>query len=240
MSAIARHCPTKVRVRDLQPESIPRFRQDILLLHQAMTQRPKGGLAEVADLGMLQVDFTRHQGNLHVGDGVSGKHAVVSPLRQMAEHQPLPIAIQSVLAHASFQHKALPRSPRFQQKMNFGIVPQGFKVAYSHHRGGDGLFINDTATAESHIQPKAVFSSAGSAPAALHPLDAPVPGPFLHSTPVEEGGSPVPTGATLPVDQIHPLPLRQAHRKPALVPSPDVPPPAPRPSRRRFKCIPSR
>lgn len=129
----------------LQPEVVPRLQQDALRLHEALAHRPVGGLPEVAPLGVLKVGPPRHQGDAHIGDGGAGEHPQVGLLRQMGEHQPLPVPVQHVLGAGGGQLQAAPPGERLQQQVNLGIVAQGLVVAHALHRGGDGLPVDDAA-----------------------------------------------------------------------------------------------
>ena len=144
----------------LQPEVVPRLQQDALRLHEALAHRPVGGLPEVAPLGVLKVGPPRHQGDAHIGDGGAGEHPQVGLLRQMGEHQPLPVPVQHVLGAGGGQLQAAPPGEGLQQQVNFGIVAQGLVVAHALHRGGDGLPVDDAAGAEGDRQAEALAASA--------------------------------------------------------------------------------
>ena len=45
--------------------------------------------------------------------------------------------------------------------MDLGVVAQGLKVAHPHHRGGDGLLVEDAAGAEGYLQAEPVPDQAG-------------------------------------------------------------------------------
>ena len=76
---------------DLQTEAVPGLQQHALGLHEALAQRPVGGLAEVAALGVLQVRPARQQRDAHVGQRRAGEDAEVLTLRQVRQDEPLPV-----------------------------------------------------------------------------------------------------------------------------------------------------
>ena len=71
---------------------------------------------------------------------------------QMGEDEPLPVAVQHVLAARRGAYHAAPPLAGLQQEVHLGIVAQRLIVAHALHRSGDGLFIKDAARAEGNRQ----------------------------------------------------------------------------------------
>ena len=72
---------------------------------------------------MLQVRATSHQRQLDIGQGCADQHAQVLALPQMRHDQPLPVAVQHVLAHRGRNLYAAARRARLQPDMCLGIMP---------------------------------------------------------------------------------------------------------------------
>ena len=75
-------------------------------------------------------------------------------LRQMGQHQPLPVFRQRVGRTVRRQLDAAAPGPRLQQQMHLGIVAQRLIVADALHRRGDGFLIQNAALAEGDLQPE--------------------------------------------------------------------------------------
>ena len=118
---------------------------------------------------MLDVGPARGEGDAHVRNGGAGEHAQVRLLRQVGQHQPLPAAVQPVLAARAGEVEPAAPGAGLQQEVDLSIVPQGLVVADAHRRGGDGLLVDDAPRAEIHLQAEAL----GDEPAQDLQLDLP-------------------------------------------------------------------
>ena len=144
-----------------QREVIPRFQQRYAVLGcghpQALAHGAVGGLAEVAALGVLLVGAARRQRDLYVGQRRTNQHAGVGALGKVGQNQPLPVFGQCVGRAVCRQlYAAAPRTG-FQQQVDLGVMAQRLIVADALHSGGQGFFVEDTALAESDVQPEAVL-----------------------------------------------------------------------------------
>ena len=145
------HGPAHLFGGQLQPKVIPRLQQHALRLHQPLTHRPVGSLAEVAALGVLHMGPPRHQRDFHIGNGSPGQHAQMGLFRQMGQNQPLPVQIQLVGRAVSGKGQAAAPGGGLQQQVHFRIVAQGLEVSDALHGVCDGLPVADGALAEIHL-----------------------------------------------------------------------------------------
>ena len=151
-----RQRPPQVLGGQFQPEVIVRLQKHTLCLHQTLAHRPVSSLPEVASFRVLQMGFPCSQGDLHIGKLRSRKHAPVPLLFQMGKDQPLPVAVQHILAAVrGIDHSAAPL-PRLQHQMDFRVMPQRFIMSHSLHRIADGLLVDHTPRPEGHFHTKAL------------------------------------------------------------------------------------
>lgn len=87
-------------------EGVPGLQQHALGPHEALAHPPVGGLAEVAPLGVLGVGPAGHEGDPQVRDGGPGEDSTMGALGQVGEDEPLPVALQHVLAAPGGQRQA--------------------------------------------------------------------------------------------------------------------------------------
>ena len=135
------HGPAQVLGRQLQPEVVPGFQQDVLGHHQALAHRPPGRLAEIAALGVLQVGPARNQGDFHVGEGGAGENPPVLLFFQVGNHQPLPVPGQHFFPAVDVVLDAAAGGQGLHLQVHLGIVAQGLIVAYPLHRLGNRFLI---------------------------------------------------------------------------------------------------
>ena len=81
----------------------------------------------------------------------------MGPLRQMGQHQALPVALQLILGAGCGKHQSAAPFPGLHEKMDLGVVAQGFKMSDSLHRGCNGLPVDDAALSEGSLQAKPVL-----------------------------------------------------------------------------------
>ena len=88
------------------------------------------------------------QCNLHIRDRRSGKHASVFLFLQMGENQPLPVAVQNILAARREKLQAASRLTWLQKQMYLRIVAQRLKMSHALHRRSNCFLIYNVSGAE--------------------------------------------------------------------------------------------
>ena len=106
---------------------------------------------------MLEVGPPGDEGDGHVGDRAAGQHPLVLLFQQVGEDQPLPVAVEVVLADRRFEGEAAPPLRRFQQQVHLGVMPQRLEVPDPFDRGLDRLLVDDTPLRKADREPKPVF-----------------------------------------------------------------------------------
>ena len=93
-----RHRPSRERLRQLQPEVVPRLKQHALCLAQPLPHGAVRRLPEIAALRVLLVRPPGDKRDAHIRARRAEEHAAVLLFHEMREHEPLPVAGQCVLA----------------------------------------------------------------------------------------------------------------------------------------------
>ena len=145
------HGPSHGLRRDFQPEQIPGFQQTTVCLHQSLTDRPVGCLAEIASFRVLQMRSASDQCNPDIGDGRTSQYAGMFPLQQVSHHQPLPVAVQHILTAVTAYDKTAAPLAWFQQQMHLRIMAQRLKMPHTLHRITDGFFVDDISLVKLHL-----------------------------------------------------------------------------------------
>ncbi len=147
-------------LRNLQPEAIPRLQQAAIALlaqlHQPLSNRTIRGLAEITALRVLEMRAPRQQRDLDVGDRRAREHAQMLAFPEMLHDQPLPIAVEHILAAYGRIPHAAALGKRLQQHVGLRIVPQRLEMPHALDRRGDRLLIQDASRTERHVKPEPV------------------------------------------------------------------------------------
>ena len=91
------------------------------------------------------------EGEAHIRNGGTGENAQVGLFRQVGQNEPLPVAVQLVLAAGRGEAESAAPGQRLQQQMDLRVVPQRLVVADSHSGGGDSFLVKDAPRAEVHL-----------------------------------------------------------------------------------------
>ena len=86
-----------------------------------------------------------------IGDRRSGQHAGLYLLLQMGKDQPLPVAVEHLLAARRPELQTAPRFARFEQEMHFRIVAQRLEMPNPFHGGGDRFLVDDAPCPERNL-----------------------------------------------------------------------------------------
>ena len=112
-------------------------------------------MAEIAPFGVLFMGTAGQQCDTHVRNGRARQHAGYRLLCKLRKDQPLPIAVEHILAARAGICDPRAASGRLQQQMDLRVMAQRLKVPRAAHRLFDCLAVNDTAFSKGHVKPKA-------------------------------------------------------------------------------------
>ena len=144
------HGPAQIFLGQLQAEVVIRLQEDGPAHHQALADRPVGGLAEVAALGVLGVCPASQDADLHVRDLRPGQDTAVAALLQVGQDQPLPVEGQVIDGAPALEDQAAPGLAGLQQEVDLRVVAQGLEVADALRGLRYGLPVDDAGLAEGH------------------------------------------------------------------------------------------
>ena len=145
---------------DLQPESKERLQKPAVSLHKPLAHRPVSGLAKISALGVFQMSPPRNQGDLHIRQLRPCQHSGMPFFLQVSQDQPLPAAVQHILAASGIKDQSAASLPRFHEKMHLRIVAQRLKMSHSFYSPGDGLLVHNISRSKLHIHPKSLADHA--------------------------------------------------------------------------------
>ena len=108
------HCPSYAFIRKFHPESVIRFKQSALCLHQPLSYGAIHSLSEISAFGMLNVSSSRNERYLNIGYGSPCKDTFVPAFCKMSENKPLPVTGQNFLTAFSIKNHAASACTRFK------------------------------------------------------------------------------------------------------------------------------
>ena len=133
--------PSGILLWYLYFKCIHRFQQDTFRHHKALSHRPVCRLSEISTLSVLLMCATRSDAYLHIRDWRSRKHSPELTLLKMGEYQSLPVLIQYILAANAVKAHSTAIFHRFKQQMYLCVVPERFKMSYTHDWSRDRLLV---------------------------------------------------------------------------------------------------
>ena len=138
-------CAAELFGRHCQGKTVIRLQQNAPGLHQPLPDGAVGRLTEIAALGVLEMSAAGGQRQLHIRNRRAGQNTGMCFFLQVCQNQPLPVAVEDILAARAAENQPAASGQRLQKKMHLRIMAQRLKVPDAFHGGGNGLAVGNAA-----------------------------------------------------------------------------------------------